>query len=130
MKAGIQIPDIRSIFCRKQNSSTGMDGINLGTSPVFTMTYGRAGLFLTLQGYLNSITPTAERIRPFKYFLHKCVEWSIWSLCNSLFFMNSTFGTCDPQNQTQETLCVQILPGIIQVLIYFLKDKWHLWKIM
>lgn len=90
------IPDIRSIFCRKQNSSTGMDGINLGTSPVFTMTYGRAGLFLTLQGYLNSITPTAERIRPFKYFLHKCVEWSIWSLCNSLFFMNSTFGTCDP----------------------------------
>lgn len=80
MKAGIQIPDIRSIFCRKQNYSTGMEDTSLGTSLVFTTTYGKAGLFLTLQGYLPSITTTADRTRHLKYFLYKDVELSICSL--------------------------------------------------
>jgi hypothetical protein len=55
MKAGIQMPDIRSIFCRRLSYSTGMEDTSLGTSLVFTMTYGKAGSSLTLQGYLNSI---------------------------------------------------------------------------
>lgn len=78
MKAGIQMPDIRSIFCRKLNYSTGMEDINLGTSLVFTTTYGKAGLFLTLQGYLNSIT-IADITLPLKYSLSRNVELSLCS---------------------------------------------------
>lgn len=108
MKAGIQIPDIPSTFCRKQNYSTGMEDTNLGTSLVFTMTYGRAGLFLTLQGYLNSITATADIIWHFKNFLHKNVELCICSPIS--LFMNSTFDTHDPRRKPQRLMCANGTP--------------------
>lgn len=88
-----------------------MEDINLGTSLVFTTTCGKAGLFLTLQGYLNSITTIADMTWHFKYVLHKNVGLCICRPTISLFFMNSTFDTYDPRCKPQRLLCANSTLG-------------------
>lgn len=53
MQVGAPIPGIQSIFFKKLNYFTGMGDINLGTTPAFTLTSGKTGSSLTLQGSSN-----------------------------------------------------------------------------
>ncbi|KAG8514104.1 Glycosyltransferase 8 domain-containing protein 2, partial [Galemys pyrenaicus] len=117
-KAGLQIPDIRSIFCRRLNYSTGMEDTSPGISPVFTVTYGKAGLFLTLQGSLSSITTTADTTRRYYQTLYK-----MW---NSLFvaYHNTVLYEQDPlhnSNIKNKNPCCKLYLGQ-QGLIYFLLE--------
>jgi hypothetical protein len=94
--------DIRSTSCRKLNYSTGMEDINPGTFLVFTMTYGKAGLFLTLQGSLNCIT-IDETLQQLKYTLDKNGTGPLYLL--TLFFKSNSSDIYDLWCKRQILLC-------------------------
>lgn len=100
--AGTLMQDIRSTSCRKLNYSTGMEDINPGTFLVFTMTYGKAGLFLTLQGSLNCIT-IDETLQQLKYTLDKNGTGPLYLL--TLFFKSNSSDIYDLWCKRQILLC-------------------------
>lgn len=104
------MPDIRSTFCRKLSYSTGTEDINPGTFLVFTMTYGKAGLSLTLQGSLNWTT-IHETLWQLKHSLDKNETGPLNPL--ALFLVSNTSDMYDLQWRNKN-YCVRLEPGPIR----------------
>lgn len=56
------MPGIQNSFFMKPSYFTGMEDTSLGTTLAFTLTFGKSGLSLILQGHLNWFVRIAEAI--------------------------------------------------------------------